>query len=250
MQSTQVNALQWWLRYNSKGQTATARWFFFHHAGGSASSYARWIKHIPKNVEMLSLELPGRGNRFHEPSPTQWHRIIPPITHSIENLLDLPFIFFGHSMGASIAFEVCQLLGKHHRPLAKHLFLAGRQAPNRPCDLTSHHLPDDEFIEYLREKQGTPEEVLQDPDLMQLLLPRLRADFQLNDHYQPYQHPRLPIPITVYAGTDEEGERIDFADWAKQTSSSFELQYLKGSHFFINDHIPAIIQDIINKSAT
>ena len=143
-----------------------------------------------------------------------------------------------------MAFELSQSLYTHHLPTPQHLFLSGRIAPSRRAENTQVDLSRNGLLEYMRTLDGTPKEIFEDKSLLDLLLPRIRADLMLNTSYVPTLNNSLNIPMTVYAGTEDDGEKEDYLAWQQQTNAAFQLKYFPGNHFFINDHFRAIIQDI------
>ena len=233
-----------WIHYQRQTGCISSRWFLFHHAGGSASTFARWFRYIPKNADIYCLELPGRGKNSQHTFITEWKTLMQTIMQSVSHLLDQPFIFFGHSLGAGVAFELSQSLDTHHLPTPQHLFLSGRIAPSRRAENTQVDLSRNGLLEYMRTLDGTPKEIFEDKSLLDLLLPRIRADLMLNTGYVPTLNNSLNIPITVYAGTEDDGEKEDYLAWQQLTNAPFQLKYFPGNHFFINDHFRAIIQDI------
>ena len=234
----------WWIRIKPSNNQHAIRWFLFHHAGGSALSYAPWIKHAPEPVEIYCLDLPGRGNHASTAFATDWQPLINALTQSIRPLLNHTFVFLGHSLGAGIAFELCQSLNAFNLPTPLHLYLSGRIAPthrkkNNALDLSSTAL-----IDYIRGLQGTNDAVLKNQSLMRLFLPRLRADLTLNNNYIPTLNRALNTPITVFAGTEDGGNKEDYQAWQQQTNAPFQLKYFPGNHFFINDHFQTIIHQV------
>jgi medium-chain acyl-[acyl-carrier-protein] hydrolase len=148
----------------------------------------------------------------------------------------MPFAFFGHSMGAIICFELARYLRKQRLPVPLHLFASGCSAPQIPEEGPfDYDLPEPEFIEKLRVLNGTPKEVLEHQELMELMIPLLRADFALAQNYTYFPEPPLDCPITVFGGTqDIEIGQDRLEAWRKQTSCSFALHMLAGDHFFLH----------------
>ncbi len=234
----------YWIHYQRQADTISRRWFLFHHAGGSASTFVRWFKHIPNNTAIYCLELPGRGRHSQQAFITEWKVLMPAITRSISHLLDRPFIFFGHSLGAGVAYELSQALNAFKLPTPQHLFLSGRIAPSRRRKNSQFELSRDNLLKYLNSLDGTPKEIFEDRSLLDFLLPRIRADLILNNNYVPTLNNTLDIPVTVYAGTEDTGGKEDYLAWQQQTKAAFHLKYFPGGHFFIHEHIEEIIMDM------
>jgi medium-chain acyl-[acyl-carrier-protein] hydrolase len=148
----------------------------------------------------------------------------------------VPFAFFGHSMGALISFELARQLRRQHAPGPIALFVSAHRAPQRPApNPPVHSLPQDEFVEELRRLNGTPEAVFQDAELMQLLLPTLRADFAVCETYTYMPEEPLECPILAFGGLqDHEVSRDDLAAWRAQTHRTFKLRMVPGDHFFLH----------------
>jgi medium-chain acyl-[acyl-carrier-protein] hydrolase len=163
----------------------------------------------------------------------------------------MPYAFFGHSMGALISFELARYLYQYHHSYPVHLFVSARKAPQLfGHNRSVHDLPEPEFIEELRRLQGTPEEVLRTNDLLQLLLPVLRADFALCETYCYREEKPLVCPISAFSGLqDSDLSRNDLVAWSKQTQNVFTLHFLLGNHFFIHasrsDLLQALARDLI-----
>jgi medium-chain acyl-[acyl-carrier-protein] hydrolase len=160
--------------------------------------------------------------------------------------LDRPFVFFGHSLGGLLAFELARELRRRHDLLPVHLFVSGSSAPSLPYPRPPiHALPDTEFLEELRQFSGTSEEVLAHHELMALLLPALRADFAIRETYVYADEPPLDCPISAYGGVrDDRVGRDRLEAWADQTSRAFSLTVFPGDHFFLNTARPRLLQTI------
>ena len=150
--------------------------------------------------------------------------------------LDKPFAFFGHSMGALVSFELARLLHKEYKCSPSHLFVSGRRAPQVPDpDPPIHTLPNSEFLQELRRLNGTPEAVLQNDELMQLLLPTLRADFAVLETYVYTPQPLLDYPITAFGGLQDPEVCCEVLEaWRDQTRAAFSLHKFPGDHFFLH----------------
>ncbi len=171
-----------------------------------------------------------------EPPFVDLPALIEPLTEAIKPYLDKPFAFFGHSMGALIAFELARKLRGEYGVEPAHLFVSGRRAPQLPdSDSVTYNLEEAEFIEELRRLNGTPREMLENPELMQLMGPVLRADFQVCQTYVYTDSLPLHCPITVFGGLkDNDVTREYLQPWRDQTNYSFTLRLLPGDHFFLH----------------
>ena len=225
---------------------ARLRLFCFPYAGGGASIYRTWASGLPVDIEVCAIQLPGREARGQEQPFTRLAEMVQAIASGITPWLDKPYAFFGHSMGSHLAFELARDLRRQGDPGPRHLFVSGRHAPQMADpDPPIHHLPTPEFIDELRRLHGTPEEVLQHAELMELLMPILRADFAACETYEYAPEPPLNCPITAFGGLeDASADRDTMLAWREQTSSAFSVQVFPGDHFFLHSARPLLLQTI------
>lgn len=230
----------WLVRPN--GPARRLRLYCFPYAGGSAAAFAGWQEALGPDIEVYAVQLPGRGARMGEAPLTDLQDVVRLLAHAIGSQGRAPFAFFGHSLGAMLAFEVTRFLMLHYMPLPLHLFASGCDAPqHRSASKNLHLLPDDELIEALREYNGTPAEVLANGELMALLLPLLRADFGLVESYRYRAGLRLPMPLTVLAGEqDDHIDPLQVQGWSKESAGAFQVHWFEGDHFFINAEREAV----------
>jgi medium-chain acyl-[acyl-carrier-protein] hydrolase len=227
------------------------RLFCFPFAGGSSQAYYGWNGKLPGDIELCPILLPGRGARFSTPAYRQIDQLIPALADAIIPALDRPFAFFGHSMGGIIAFELAQHLRRLGRAsLLNHLYVSGCRAPHVPHrSAPIFDLPDTEFLNELRKLNGVPEEVFEDRSLLDLLIPLLRADFELIETYEHKSNPPLPCQITAIAGlSDLEVTRDDVRAWRECTSiDDFSMHFLPGDHFFIRQSENLVLQIVLRR---
>jgi medium-chain acyl-[acyl-carrier-protein] hydrolase len=235
-----------WLAYREANPRARLRMFCFPYAGGGASAYRGWGALMPPHFEVCPVQLPGRESRLREPPFTRPEALIQAVADALEPYLGMPFVFFGHSMGGMISFELTRELRRRGKPLPLHLFVAGRRAPDvPPREESIHDLPEPEFIEKLRELNGTPEEVLQHAELMKLLSPVLRADFAVNETYAFTEEAPLDQGISAFGGLgDEEVTREDLERWRQHTKGRFRMRMLPGDHFFLHSQKELILEAV------
>jgi medium-chain acyl-[acyl-carrier-protein] hydrolase len=209
--------------------------FCFPYAGGSAQVFKKWPGLLPSTAQVVSVELPGRGSRLREPPSVSLPALIDDLENAIWPSLDKPFVFFGHSMGAIIAFELSRALRRKYDREPQALFVSGRRAPQLPrSEPITYNLPRDEFIDELIKLDGTPKEVIEHAELMEIMIPLLRADFQMVQTYEYVADAPLRCPIIAYCGLQDHEEVGDkLLAWKEQTSSEFSLHMLPGDHFFI-----------------
>ena len=240
---------QSWVTFPKSKPKANLRLFCFPYAGGKASSFRGWENVLPCNVEVCPIELPGRGTRIMEKPFTECSQLIPELTTAIFPYLDKPFAFFGHSMGSIVCFEVAHLLQQKYGLSPLHLFVSGRGAPQIPMDnKLIHKLSEAAFIEELRRLNGTPEAVLENTELMQLLLPTLRADFALVENYVHSPKHSFGCAISAFGGLqDSKVSRAKLEAWSQHTTSNFSMQMFPGDHFFLHSSESLLLKSLSQK---
>lgn len=214
-----------------------ARLFIFPYAGGGPAAFHKWAAKFSSDIEMWIAHYPGRGSRYKEAPITELNVLIEELSQAISPLLDRPFAFFGHSLGGLVAFELGRFLRQKGLHQPDILFISACAAPHLPDQHSSiHALPDAEFLNAIQRLNGIPTEVLNYPELLQLLLPTLRADFQAFETYRYATiESLLDIPIIAYRGLeDSRVSREHLEGWAEQTNSVFKSICFPGDHFFIN----------------
>jgi medium-chain acyl-[acyl-carrier-protein] hydrolase len=228
-----------WIKYwpvAPTGQPAI-RLFCFPYAGGAASFYRDWPRFFEPGYEIGGIQLPGREQRMGETPYESLQELTAALLAAIVDELKPPFAFFGHSLGALIAFELTRALRRAGASLPAALFVSSRGAPVTRTSPPAPRRTDPELLDALQKRYGgIPERVLQDSDLMRLLLPRLRADLSLLDTYSFQPEPPLSLPIAAFGGTEDHAVPPALLQaWEGQTSASFRLEMLPGSHFYLKD---------------
>jgi medium-chain acyl-[acyl-carrier-protein] hydrolase len=224
-----------WLRYVDRRPSADLQLFCFPFAGGGASIFRKWGTKLPRSVEVCAIQLPGREDRLLEPPFQQVQPLVETLAEAVFIDREKPFAFFGHSMGALLAFELSRVLRRLEGRQPEHLFVSGRRAPHLPDrNPTTYDLPHAEFVQELRRLRGTPNEVLQDPDMMAVVMPMLRADFTLCETYSYVDDVPLTCSISAFGGSeDREVDYDEVAGWRQVTTGPFSLQMIPGGHFFL-----------------
>jgi len=224
-----------WLGNWKQNRRAGVRLFCFPYAGGGDSIFRSWQQMVSDTIEVCPVQLPGRGSRVTEPLCTEINQLVRYMGQALAPYLNEPFALFGHSMGALIAFELARYVRSKYGAQPLHLFASGRCSPqitNESFDLKQF---DSELPEILRRGNGTPEEVLEDPELMELVLPVLRSDWALCKSYVFTPEPPFSFPITAFGGHDDRGvPRCYIEGWREHTTGPFLLRMLPGDHFFLN----------------
>lgn len=223
--------------------------FCIPYAGGSSIIFNSWKeKFSGTNVEVIPLELPGRGNRFSEPLSNSMDDAINDIFYSIKNQSLTKYAIFGHSLGGLIGYHVARkiILEQMTRPL--HIFFSGVGAPQIKEEKKHYEtMSDEKFKEELIVLGGTPPSFFEYPELVDLFTPILKSDFILAESDVNYcENTPLPFNISVFLGSDDELTHEQCSAWQENTSKSCTIYFLKGGHFFINEHENTIIKRIKN----
>lgn len=237
---------QWLRRFGATADPAF-RLFCFHPAGGAASMYQSWQASLPSTVDMVAVQLPGREARFTEAPYNRMAPLVSMLTEVLEPLLDLPFAFFGHSMGARVAFSLAHAL-KDRGP--RKLFVAGSPAPCLRIPVPAWNGSDAGLVRYLEDLGGTPMEVLADEELLALLLPTLRADLTVVATWAYPEPEPLDCELRALSGElDPYAPPARMAAWAKETRASFAMDVMPGGHFFVQTGLPLVL-DIVRRDLT
>jgi surfactin synthase thioesterase subunit len=225
-----------WLEHRYRIPNAEYRMFCFPFAGGSAAFYYEWGPLFGPSTEVVPVQLPGRGRLADLPHAQDIRPLASAVADAIATT-DLPVVLFGHSMGAIIAFEVACLLPDVH-----HLVVTGRPAPHIPRPTTPvSSLSRTELVAVLRDYGATPEEVLADAELLDLVLPTIRADFTMIESYRYSPSPPLSCALTAIGGLTDPGvSPDDIRAWSRYTTGPFTTHFLPGGHFFPVSHGPEL----------
>jgi medium-chain acyl-[acyl-carrier-protein] hydrolase len=214
--------------------------------------YRSWQRWFPEQIDVCLVHLPGRDQRIKEPAFTRLMLLVQAIADHMDRPTNVPYALYGHSMGALISFELGRELFRRHGAEPEHMFVSGRRAPQWPRNEPAiFNLPDDEFIAALKRLNGTPGEVLDNPELIELFINPLRADFESVETYEYRPGEKLSCPITVYGGLQDEHVPVESCRaWQEQTSAGCSVRMFKGGHFFVRnpgpDFVDAFRQDVVS----
>lgn len=235
-----------WIMPLHPKNAAPLRMFCFPYAGGGASSYRLWSQAFPGKAEVLAVQIPGREQRLAEPAFTELIPLVERLAAEISPWLDRPYLFFGHSMGAFICFELVRHLRRLGKPLPVRLCVSGARAPHIPNPHPNiHQLSEIEFLYEIQHLEGTPPEVLQNRELMQILLPPLRADFSVCETYIYTADKPLECPLSVFGGRQDP--RVSYQHliaWRQHTQNAFTLHMFPGGHFFLHSASRSILDTL------
>lgn len=229
-----TNDSPWFVRFGRRS-SMKARLFCMHYAGGGAMTFRNWGKLVADDLDVVALQLPGRETRYSEKAYVDMRPLVSDLVTAIEHLLDMPYIFFGHSLGALISFEVIREIRRRGNTLPELFIPSGHHAPHMPDRKPPIYDADDEqFRRRLQLYDGTPAEILNDDDFFRVFMPVFRADFQVLGTYKYTNEMPLDCPILALDGTqDATVNENELYGWEQHTSRQFRYRRFVGGHFFI-----------------
>ncbi|MFJ9773179.1 thioesterase II family protein [Kitasatospora sp. NPDC101157] len=232
-----------WFRRFNPSDFAPARIVIFPHAGGSASYYMEYAKALAPYADVLAVQYPGRQNRFAEPTIDSVPELAEQIHRELRPWVDRPIVFFGHSMGAAVAFEVARCFARDGLAGLERLFVSAGRAPSLPRDTAFHKLPDDGLLEQVIRLGGTDARILDVPALRELIMPALRADYTAIETYRAAPDAVVPQPITALVGESDANATVEqAAQWEQHTSGGFSLRLFPGGHFYVAEQTDAVVR--------
>ena len=240
-----------WLSYRREVPHARLRLFCFPFGGGGASIFASWPQGMPAGIEVCPVQPPGRENRLREAPVTHMPQLVTLLVEALVPLLDRPFALFGHSIGALMAFELARQLRRQGLRSPEWLFCSGHPSPDLPRRRPAiSQLARPEFIKALREYFDLDSALLAREDLMDLVFPALRADYELVETYVYHEEPPFACPLSVFGGShDPETTEDELMGWRRHTTGPFRTQVLEGKHMFIQTSREALIGEIFQDIA-
>jgi medium-chain acyl-[acyl-carrier-protein] hydrolase len=233
-----------WIAGRKPNPQARLRLFCFPHAGGAASVFRNWSDGLPADVDVCPIQLPGRGTRLMEPPFSELSLLVEALAVALLPLLDKPFALFGHSLGSLVCFELARQLRTRNQTRPVRLFVSAGPAPQiPPRELPIHNLPEEKFFAELRRLNGTPGELLNHKEVMDIVLPSLRADFALYESYRYLSGLPLSCPISTFGGlSDQRVSHRDLEAWRDQTLASFSIRMFPGDHFYLKKTETLLLQ--------
>lgn len=240
-----------WVYRDSGKDDFQRRLFCLPYAGGGAAVYRRWPGAVPSDIEICRIQLPGRESRLRERPFDRMAPLIERLLIAVGPLLDRPFAIFGHSMGALVGFELARAVRREFGKSADRLFASGWRAPQLLLGGSLHALPETAFLEKLQARfSGIPAAVLNDREILEMMLPTLRADLAVCESYDYVADSPFDFPITVFGGYDDHWVNpTELAAWATHTEYPLDVEMFPGGHFFINDQFEIVTQQVAARLA-
>lgn len=233
-----------WIRRFHPSDDAPARLLCLPHAGGSAPFYFPVSRALAPKIDVLAVQYPGRQDRRNEPCLESIPELADALIDQVLPWADRPMAIFGHSMGATLAFELSlRLEQKGIVPLV--VFASGRRAPSTHRDERVHLRDDDGMVAELRGLSGTDAQVFGDEELLRMILPAVRSDYKAAETYQHTGDVKLAAPISAHTGTEDPKATLEeVRAWSDHTDGDFELHTYPGGHFYLNSQAPKVISAI------
>jgi surfactin synthase thioesterase subunit len=233
-----------WVRFRSTPDQPQLRLLCFPFAGGTATNFRLWARHLPDHVEFCPVEYPGHGTRRAEPLINRIPKLVESAAAGLADEFDSPYALYGHSLGSIVAFELARHMTAAGKPPA-HLFVSGRKAPQlqRPHK-DMHKMSDDAFVDAIMQRYGgIPQEVLDEPELLAMMMPMARADIEMYELYAYAPGEQLPCRISTFAGEEDHSHPpAELNAWNEQSVVGCTSSVLPGGHFFINTHKDLFLQ--------
>ncbi|MGK5631435.1 thioesterase II family protein [Streptomyces sp. URMC 123] len=239
----------WFVSFDDRPE-ASLTLICFPFAGASAPAFRPWLPLLPRSVALRAVQLPGRQDRMREPAMTGHREIVDALADAMaERPPERPYAFFGHSMGALLAFELTRELRRRGAPAPVLLGVSGWPAPSGvPSYAPISGLPDDRFLAAVATLGGMPDEVLAEPELINVLLPSLRADFGVCERYRYRPGEPLDIPLTVFGGTRDPMTTMEgLRGWRTESTRPVRVRQYQGDHFYLLQHAPAVVGALVDE---
>lgn len=231
-----------WIHRLKPVRDPPVRLICFHHAGGSASSFARFARTLDNSIEVMAIQSPGRQDRRNEPRLHSVSELVNAAFPAVRGQADRPIALFGHSLGAIVAFEMARLL-EATRIAPRIVFVSGRPAPTTRRDESVHRLSDAGILAELRMLGGPGIQFFDDDDVAGEFLPSIRSDYTAIETYRCEPNARLNCPVTALVGDHDPCVTLDEARrWSGHTKADFDLRVFPGGHFYLYDEVDVVAE--------
>lgn len=239
-----------WIIQLTQNPAAKARLLCFAYAGAGAFIFRTWKQFIPSDIELIGIQLPGRETRFKEPRIHDFNTLLSEVMPALTPYLDKPLILFGYSLGAMIAYELALKFQEQSLATVEHLIIAASRPPSHIAQDPSFKdgsLYKEATLRKMHEYQGTASVVMDSPEMLDIFIPIMQADFALLASYQPTQGILLNCPVSVLFGEQEAENTLEKAlQWKALTTGIFKHYMIPGRHFFIHES-PESMKEVMLK---
>ncbi|GAB3440718.1 alpha/beta fold hydrolase [Streptomonospora sediminis] len=246
--TTPVDQSDVWFRRFQPAPQSAVRLVCLPHAGGSASFYLPMARALSPEIDVVCAQYPGRQDRLREQCIDTIDGLADELFAAVQPWCDRPIAIFGHSMGATLGFELTRRIEAESSATVTRFFASGRRAPSAFRDETVHQRDDDGIIAELQRLSGTDTRILGDEEILRMALPAIRADYRAAETYRYQGGPALRCPVTVLAGDADPKTTADEArQWKEHTEAECDVHLFSGGHFFLADHQAEILDLITDR---
>lgn len=238
--------LDWFEWINKDVVNEKAKLIAFPYAGGGVSVFRKWEKYFD-NIKLYAAQYPGRENRMSEEPINEFNVLLNEVYQNIKSIIndDTLYYLFGHSLGTKLVYELTLRIINDSIKKPSGIIVSGGRAPCFKEKNPIYHLDDIDFIKGINRYSGTPEEIIQNMEIMKIFLPMLRADFMIDETYQRKEIEKIDIPILGLMGTDDKELKIEeLKKWEEYTTKDFKYRYIEGGHMFINTNTELVAKEI------
>lgn len=238
--------LDWFEWINKDVVNEKAKLIAFPYAGGGVSVFRKWEKYFD-NIKLYAAQYPGRENRMSEEPINEFNVLLNEVYQNIKSIIDDDTLYylFGHSLGTKLVYELTLRIINDSIKKPSGIIVSGGRAPCFKEKNPIYHLDDIDFIKGINRYSGTPEEIIQNMEIMKIFLPMLRADFMIDETYQRKEIEKIDIPILGLMGTDDKELKIEeLKKWEEYTTKDFKYRYIEGGHMFINTNTELVAKEI------
>lgn len=246
-----MSEIEQWIKVFQPRESAPFKILCFPYAGGGASAYRHWPEFLTDKIELWAVQLPGREDRIQEAFYDSVESITKELLKVINKKMDTPFVLFGHSMGAVLAYEFAKILKKNGMNDPKHLYLSGRKSVNYSSKQRQFSKMSDKELEWMAiHKLGSSNKIAEHPELQKIFLRTLRADFKMIESYKASDDIKLTCPVSVFYGlSDESYTEEQYKAWNCITDGKFKSKAFQGGHQFASENIEVVVQAILKDMA-
>ena len=238
--------MDWFEIINKNIISENVRLIMFPYAGGGSSTFRKWEKFFC-DVRLYAVQYPGRENRMSEEPIKDFDILLDEVYKNLICIIDddTPYYLFGHSLGTKLVYELTLRIMDGNMKKPSGIIVSGGRAPCFKEENPIYHLDDIDFIKGINRYSGTPEEIIQNIEIMKIFLPMLRADFMIDETYQRKEIEKIDIPILGLMGTDDKALKIEeLKKWEEYTTKDFKYRYIEGGHMFINTNTELVAKEI------